>query len=95
MKVQVKYKRHDPDTLLGEKLEVTYIYSSFDGREVDAMEEQVRKTIGDGLIGEITPDDMHLQMAKEDRPISREELGIKSKDEGDGLQTLPEGFKLF
>ena len=53
MKIQVKYKRHLPDTILGEKLEVTYVYSSFDGREVDAMEEQVRKAIGDGLIGEV------------------------------------------
>ena len=53
MKLQVNYKRHLPDTILGEKLEVTYIYSSFDGREVDAMEEQVRKAIGDGLIGEM------------------------------------------
>ena len=53
MKLQINYKRHDPDTLLGEKLEVTYVYSSFDSREIDAIEEQVRQQIGDGLIGDI------------------------------------------
>ena len=53
MKLQAKYKRHLPDTILGEKIEVTYIYSSFDGREIDAVEEQLKQTIGDGIIGEV------------------------------------------
>lgn len=53
MKLQVHYKRHDPDTILGEKLEVTYVYSSFDSREIDAVEDQMREKIGDGIIGEV------------------------------------------
>lgn len=36
-------------------------------------------------------DDM-LELARQDRPVSREELGIDYTDSIDGLQTLNEGF---
>lgn len=37
-------------------------------------------------------DDEMLLMASQDRPISREELGIKTPKTNDGLQSLNEGF---
>ena len=37
-------------------------------------------------------DDEMIAMAKEDRPISREELGISPSTTSDGLQYLGEGF---
>ena len=52
MKMQINYKRHLPDTLLGEKLEVTYVYSSFDGREIDKLEEKLQAQIGAGIIAD-------------------------------------------
>ena len=37
-------------------------------------------------------DDEMLAMARQDRPISREELGMQTASTSDGLQSLQEGF---
>ena len=37
-------------------------------------------------------DDEMLAMARQDRPISREELGMQTASTNDGLQSLQEGF---
>ena len=44
---------------------------------------------------EYPSDDYILKLAQEDRPITREELGINTPRTYDGLQTLSEGFDLF
>ena len=40
-------------------------------------------------------DDEMLAMASQDRPISREELGIQTPSTNDGLQALNEGFNFL
>lgn len=37
-------------------------------------------------------DDEMIELAKQDRPISRDELGIQTPSTSDGLQILNEGF---
>ena len=52
MKMQINYKRHLPDTILGSKIEVTYVYSSFNDAEIDKLEEKLQAQIGAGIIAD-------------------------------------------
>ena len=49
MKSLTTYTRHDPDTTSGHKLEVRILYTTFDKEEMDQLEENCRKVIGNGL----------------------------------------------
>ena len=40
-------------------------------------------------------DDEMLAMASQDRPISRDEIGIQTPSTSDGLQALNEGFNFL
>lgn len=57
MKVHTSFKRMEPDTISGESIVLTTVYSSFDSAEIDKLEEQFRKRIGSGIIGEVNLDD--------------------------------------
>ena len=46
MTCNVKYERLNPTTACGEALKITLFYSSFDGAEIDKLEEQCKKEIG-------------------------------------------------
>ena len=41
MKVYQSCKRNDPDTVNGESITVTIVYSSFDKAEIDELEKQM------------------------------------------------------
>lgn len=56
MKVHTSFKRTEPDTISGESIVLTTVYSSFDSTEIDKLEEQFRKNIGSGIIGEVKLD---------------------------------------
>jgi len=53
MKLLIQYKRENPDTILGEKIIITQIYSSFDKEEIDKVEQYCKENIGDGLVTEL------------------------------------------
>ena len=50
MKVTVHYERYDPDTVLGEKIEVRVVYSSMDKKEIDRVEQNLQESIGAGIV---------------------------------------------
>ena len=54
MKSVTTYRKLKPNTLNGYSIEVSTIYSSFDQREIDALEENLEKTIGTMLVTECT-----------------------------------------
>lgn len=45
MKVTQSWKRNKPDTLVGESITLTTVYSSFDYKEIDRLEENMPKGI--------------------------------------------------
>ena len=49
MKCFTYYERHNPNTVNGETIVVTQIYSSFDKEEMDVLENDLRLSIGDGV----------------------------------------------
>lgn len=49
MKCFTSYERHNPNTVNGETIVVTQVYSSFDKKEMDALENDLRLSIGDGV----------------------------------------------
>ena len=49
MKCFTSYERHNPNTVNGETIVVTQIYSSFDKEEMDVLENDLRLSIGDGV----------------------------------------------
>lgn len=53
MKCIAQYKREEPDTILGEKIIITQIYSSFNKEEIDKVEQYCKENIGDGLVTEL------------------------------------------
>lgn len=57
MKVHTSFKRTEPDTISGESIVLTTVYSSFDSTEIDKLEEQFRQRIGSGIIGEVKLND--------------------------------------
>ena len=52
MKITTTYRRLRPDTLNGDSVAVTTVYSSFDKSEIDSMEETFKRTIGTVVIQE-------------------------------------------
>ena len=49
MTAEIHVRRLEPDTVHGEKLEVTIVYSSFDVKEIDEMQENISAAIAAGL----------------------------------------------
>jgi len=45
MTATIQYRRLDPDTVRGEKLEVKIVYSSFDAKEIDELQENIPNVI--------------------------------------------------
>lgn len=41
MTTEIRVMRLEPDTVHGEKLEVTIVYSSFDAKEINEMQENM------------------------------------------------------
>ena len=60
MKVFTTFKRLMPTTLDGEITRVTTYYSSFDGEEIDKLQEDLKNTIGAGVVTEFVPNDMNV-----------------------------------
>lgn len=60
MKVFTTFKRLMPTTLDGEIIRVTTYYSSFDGEEIDKLQEDLKNTIGAGVVTEFVPNDMNV-----------------------------------
>ena len=46
MKVTTTFRRLKPDTLNGDSVAVTTVYSSFNRSEIDSLEETLERTIG-------------------------------------------------
>ena len=49
MRISIGFRRGEPDTILGEKLTLTYTYSSYDASEIDEIEKKLREQFGDGM----------------------------------------------
>ena len=49
MKCFTSYARYNPNTVRGETIVVTQVYSSFDKKEMDILENDLRLSIGDGV----------------------------------------------
>ena len=56
MKTQITWERSLPDTILGEKIVVHTVYSSFDRAEIDKLQEECERRIGYALVGELSAD---------------------------------------
>lgn len=54
MKTQITWERPLPDTILGEKIVVHTVYSSFDRAEIDKLQEECERRIGYALVGELS-----------------------------------------
>lgn len=50
MKCFTSYRRVDADTINGEKLIVSTIYTTFDSEEMEKLEESIRNTIKSGVV---------------------------------------------
>ena len=55
MKCNVSFSRVNADTIVGERLIITYIYSTFDSIEMDKFEQATRENIGSGFSIEFEP----------------------------------------
>ena len=60
MKVFTTFKRLMPTTLDGEIIRVTTYFSSFDEAEIDKLQEDLKNTIGAGVVTEFVPNDMNV-----------------------------------
>lgn len=52
MRVYTTWRRLKSDTINGDGLMVTTIYTSYDKTEIDALEEKAKEQVGTGLIYE-------------------------------------------
>ena len=52
MKVTISWHRDKPDTVNGDKLIVTQVYSSWNQSEIDAMEKTMQLQYGSGTVVE-------------------------------------------
>jgi hypothetical protein len=52
MKCLTTYERLEPDTVRGECIKLTQVYTSFDARDIDELEEHFKKAIGSGVVFE-------------------------------------------
>ena len=53
MKITTQYRVLQPNTVNGYQIEIINIYSSFDKRDIDALEENLKKTVGYCSVQEI------------------------------------------
>ncbi len=60
MKVFTTFKRLMPTTVDGEIIQVITYYSSFDGAEIDKLQEDLKNTIGAGVVTEFVPNNMSV-----------------------------------
>ena len=60
MKVATTFERLMPTTADGHIIKVTTYYSSFDKLEIDKLQEDLRKTIGAGVVTEFAPNNMSV-----------------------------------
>lgn len=60
MKVFTTFKRLIPTTVEGEVIKVITYYSSLDKVEIDKLQEDLKNTIGAGVVEEFIPNDMNV-----------------------------------
>lgn len=58
MKIATTFERLMPTTADGHIIIVTTYYSSYDKNEIDRLQEDLRNTIGAGVVTEFIPNDM-------------------------------------
>lgn len=61
MKLNIKYERKSADTVSGEILIITNVYSTFDTYEMDRFEEKLKDLIGSGVQYEMDLDNMESE----------------------------------
>ena len=71
MRTTTTFKRLLPDTINGEQIAVTIVYSSFDASEIDRLEMDLRKSIGFCITGEVGDKEYAKQFMEE-----RSEMGL-------------------
>ena len=60
MKVTTTFERLMPTTADGQIIKVTTYYSSWDKSEIDKLQEDLRNTIGSGVVTEFVPNNMQV-----------------------------------
>ena len=60
MKVATSFERLMPTTADGHIIKVTTYYSSWDKSEIDKLQEDLRNTIGAGVVTEFIPNNMNV-----------------------------------
>ena len=65
MKVVTTYKRMNPDTIHGNMITIQTVYSSFDDREIDALEDKFKRTIAAGIVAEYKLEDIRKEQDHE------------------------------
>lgn len=60
MKVATTFERLMPTTADGHIIKISTYYSSYDKAEIDKLQEDLRNTIGAGLVTEFIPNNMYV-----------------------------------
>lgn len=60
MKVATTFERLMPTTADGHIIKISTYYSSYDKAEIDKLQEDLRNTIGAGLVTEFIPNNMNV-----------------------------------
>ena len=60
MKVATTFERLMPTTVDGHIIKVTTYFSSYDKNEIDKLQEDLRNTIGAGVVSEFIPNNMEV-----------------------------------
>lgn len=60
MKVATTFERLMPTTADGHIIKISTYYSSYDKSEIDKLQEDLRNTIGAGLVTEFIPNNMNV-----------------------------------
>lgn len=50
MNCTIRYERLQPTTVCGESIKVTYLYSSYNKDEIDALEKKLEGSIGAAMV---------------------------------------------
>lgn len=72
MKIVTTFERLMPTTAEGHIIKINTYYSSFDKAEIDKLQEDLRNTIGAGVVTEFVPNNMDV--------ISQERINTIWKD---------------
>jgi hypothetical protein len=48
--MSINYRRLNPTTTGGDAIIVSYVFSSFDTKEINAMEEKLKEEVGSGIV---------------------------------------------